>query len=132
MKPTTSPYVFMVCCFMVVRNMLPSVVMSFRIGENHIMGGFITCAVHDDVIKSQKGISGTCNLHGEMVTLYNVGWCRSSSAVLSQIVIGHGKYLSCIGEAANMCMSSAVLDLSFCERSGTCSECCGWEKQSWM
>lgn len=40
------------------------------------------------MIKSQRGISGTCNLHGEMITLYNSGWCRSNSAVLSQVVIG--------------------------------------------
>jgi hypothetical protein len=102
MKPTTSPYVFMVCCCVIVHNMLPSVMMSFRIGENHVMGSFIICAVHHDVIKSQRGISGMCNLHGEMITLYNAGWCRSSSAVLCQVVIGHGKCLSCIGEAANV------------------------------
>ena len=96
--------------------MLPSVVMGFRIGENHVMGGFIICAFHD-VIKSQRRISGTCNMHGEVITLYNAGWCRSSSAVLIQVVIGCSKCLSCIGETANMCMSSAVLDLSFCERS---------------
>jgi hypothetical protein len=112
--------------------MLPSVVMGFRIGENHIMGGFIICAFHNVVIKSQRGISWTCNLHGEIITLYNAEWCRSSSAVLSQVVIGRSKCLSCIGEAANMCMSSVVLDLSFCERCGTCSDHGGWEKQSWM
>jgi hypothetical protein len=79
-----------------------------------------------------REISGTCNSRGEVITLYSAGWCRSSSAVLSQVVIGHSKCLSCIAEAANMCMSSVALDLSFCERSGTCSDRGGWEKQSWM
>ena len=51
--------------------MLPSVVMGFGIGENHIMGGFIICAFHVFVIKSQRGISGSCNSHGEIITLYN-------------------------------------------------------------
>jgi hypothetical protein len=67
-------------------------------------------------------------LHREIITLYNAGWCRSSSAVLSEVVIGHSKCLSCVGKTANMCMSSVVLDLSFCERSGTCSDHGGWEK----
>lgn len=100
-------------CFVIVQNILPSVVMDFKIGENHIMGGggFIICAFHV-VIKSQRGISGTCNSHGGIITVYNAGWCRSSFAVLSQIVIGHCKCLSCVGEAANMCMSGVVLDLN--------------------
>jgi hypothetical protein len=45
---------------------------------------------------------------------------------LSQVVTGHDKFLSCIGEAANMCMSSVVVDLSVCESSGTCSDCGGY------
>jgi hypothetical protein len=44
---------------------------------------------------------------------------------LSHIVIGQGKFLSCIGDAANMCVNS-VVDLSVCERSGTCSDCGGY------
>jgi len=67
-------------------------------------------------------------LHGEIITLYNAGWCRSSSAVLSEVVIGHSKCLSCVDKTANMCMSSVALDLSFCERSGTCSDRGGWGK----
>jgi hypothetical protein len=38
MEPTTSLYVFMVYCFVIVHTMLPSVVMGFRFGENHIRG----------------------------------------------------------------------------------------------
>jgi hypothetical protein len=79
------------------------------------------------VIKSQRGISETCNLHGEVITVYNAGWCRSSSAVLSQVVIGHSKYCPALVKL-QMCMSRVVLDQHFCERSGTCSDCGGREK----
>jgi hypothetical protein len=102
--------------------MLPYMVMGFRIGENHIMGSFIICAFHVLVIKSLRWISGTCSTHWEIVTLYNAGWCRSSATVLSHVVSCHGKCLSCICEAANMCSSSVVLDLSDCERSGLCTD----------
>jgi uncharacterized membrane protein len=51
MQLTSSLYVVMVCCFVVVHNMLPSVVIGFRIEENHVMGSFIICAFHV-VIKS--------------------------------------------------------------------------------
>jgi hypothetical protein len=70
-------------------------------------------------------ISGTHNSHGEIITLYNAGWCRSSSAVFKSHCDWPRQVLSCIGDAANMCVNS-VVDLSVCERPGTCSDCGGY------